>query len=307
MGRPKKTTGPKSEATPFLKWAGGKTQLLEALLARAPEKFGTYHEPFVGAGAFFFKLKALGRIKKARLADINFELMNAWKSLRDSPQTVIAELEVLKDKLSEQDFYAIRDLDPDKMTGPQRAARLIYLNKTCFNGLYRENKKGRFNVPFGRYKKAKVLDRENLLAVGKALSEVKVEQAPFTAILKHARPGDFVYFDPPYHPLSTTSSFTTYSRGGFGEEGQRQLAQVFAQLAASGVHVMLSNSDTPLIRKLFSGKGFEVHEVRAIRAINSKGDRRGAVTELLIVGGGEREAKAAEGAKDRQLALISPR
>ncbi len=303
-GRKKNVEGG-GESHPFLKWAGGKTQLLDQLLELVPEKFGAYHEPFVGAGALFFRLRALGRVRKARLSDINPELMNAWKMLRDSPQTVIAELEPLAGRTGEKDFYAIRAQDPDQMVGPQRAARLLYLNKTCFNGLFRENRKGQFNVPYGRYARPKVLDRENLLAVSKALTGVKVEQAPFASVVKHAKAGDFVYFDPPYHPINATSSFTTYSRGGFGEEQQRQLARVFGELADAGVHVMLSNSDTPLIRKLYEAQGHRVHQVKALRAINSRGDKRGAVHELIVVGIPKAKRAIAGPSEARQLTLIS--
>lgn len=311
MARPKKSSdGAAAEARPFLKWAGGKSQLVDELTRRAPERFGTYHEPFLGAGALFFRLKALGRVKKARLTDINPELMNAWLALRDAPENVVAELERLQERTSEKDFYEIRALDPARLTGPERAARMIYLNKTCFNGLYRENRSGRFNVPFGRYEWPRVLDRENLLAASRALQSgrIELEQSPFSSVLRHAKEGDFVYLDPPYHPLSQTSSFTAYSRGGFGEEGQRQLAQVFAQLAEGGVHVLLSNSSAPLIHELYEGKpGFTFELVRAQRAINSKGSLRGKVDEALVSAGGPRDGRADEAPAGSQLTIAAMR
>ena len=271
-----------TDATPFVKWAGGKAQLLEEILARLPEKLRTYHEPFVGGGAVFFRLKALGRVKKAVLSDANGDLMTAYTALRDAPEAVLTELEALSTRTSEKDFYEIRAQDPDGMTSAQKTARLIYLNKTGFNGLYRVNSKGRFNVPYGRYAKPKVVDRENLLRVHKALQGVKIEQSPFTAVLKRAKAVDFVYFDPPYQPTSKSSSFTAYAKGGFGEVDQRHLAQVVEELARKGVEVLLSNSDTPLARELYEGKGYEVDRVSAKRNINSKGTGRGAVNELLV-------------------------
>ena len=271
-----------TDAYPFVKWAGGKTQLLEEILARLPEKIGTYHEPFVGGGAVFFRLKALGRIKKAVLSDANVDLVTSYLALRDAPEAVLTELEVLAGRTSEEDFYEIRAQDPDGMTAAQRTARLIYLNKTGFNGLYRVNRKGLFNVPYGRYPNPKIVDRENLLRVHKALAGARLEQTGFVAVLKRARPGDFVYFDPPYQPVSKTSSFTAYAKGGFGEVEQRHLAGVVEELSRKGVDVLLSNSDTALARELYEGKGYEVDRVSARRAINSKGGGRGAVQELLV-------------------------
>jgi len=272
-----------TEAYPFVKWAGGKTQLLEAILARVPEKVaGTYHEPFVGGGAVFFKLRALKRVKKACLSDANGDLMATYAALRDAPEAVLAELEALAERTGEKDFYEIRAQDPDAMTVAQRAARLIYLNKTAFNGLYRVNSKGRFNVPYGRYARPKIVDRDNLLRVHKALAGVRLEPASFTNVLKRAKAGDFVYFDPPYLPVSKTASFTAYAKGGFGDVEQRHLAQVVEELSKKGVDVLLSNSDTLLARRLYEGRGWDIDRVDARRAINSKGGGRGAVKELLV-------------------------
>ncbi|HEY3452106.1 MAG TPA: DNA adenine methylase [Myxococcales bacterium] len=272
-----------TEAYPFVKWAGGKTQLLEAILARMPEKIaGTYHEPFLGGGAVFFKLKALKRVKKAFLSDANVDLMKAYEALRDMPEVLLAELEALAARNNSKDYYEIRAQDPDGMTNAQKAARLIYLNKTGFNGLYRVNSKGGFNVPFGDNPAAKIADRENLLRVHKALANTKLEASPFKAVLKRAKRGDFVYFDPPYQPVSKTSSFTAYAKGGFGEVEQRHLAQVVEELSRKGVDVLLSNSDTPLACELYEGKGYEVERVDARRAINSKASGRGAIKELLV-------------------------
>ena len=293
MARHKKSDGP---LRPFLKWAGGKSQILAELVSRVPEQFGCYHEPFVGGGALFFRLKTLGRLRRARLSDVNPELVNAWKVLRDTPNDLVAELEKLEELLSEEQFYEIRARDPGPMLPAERAARLLYLNKTCFNGLYRENSKGRFNVPYGRYKRARVLDRELLLADSKALEKVTITSEPFQKIVKHAKAGDFVYFDPPYHPVSATSYFTSYARAGFGEQEQRVLAQVFAELAERGVHVLLSNSDCPFVRELYEERGFEISRIEAARSINSKSDKRGPVGELLVRAGGPEFAQKKPGA-----------
>lgn len=264
-------------ARPFVQWAGGKGQLLEQLLARVPERIGTYHEPFVGGGALFFQLRALGRVRQACLSDANPDLIDAYRTLRDAPDAVISELERLQQKTGEADYYAVRALDASALTAAQRSARLIYLNKAGFNGLFRVNAKGGFNVPYGHDEKVNVLDRENLLAVGRALRGVNIEIASFDAVLKRARRGDFVYFDPPYHPVSKTARFTAYTKCGFGEEAQRQLAQVVAELTRQGVDVLLSNSDTEFTRALYQGRGWEIETIERRRGI-----ARRSVAELLV-------------------------
>jgi DNA adenine methylase len=218
----RKPKGKDLPARPFLKWAGGKTQLLEALLEQVPEEFGTYYEPFVGGGALFFALREAGRIRSARLSDVNPELINVWTVVRDAPYDLIGLLEGLSKRTDEKDFYKIRAQSPEEMLPVERAARLLYLNKTCFNGLYRENSKGIFNVPYGRYARPTVLDRENLLAVSKALTRMKIEAMPFNKAVAHAKAGDFVYFDPPYYPVSKSASFTAYARAGFGDQESLQ-------------------------------------------------------------------------------------
>ncbi|MGC4114098.1 MAG: Dam family site-specific DNA-(adenine-N6)-methyltransferase [Myxococcales bacterium] len=271
---PRRKTVNATEAYPFVKWAGGKTQLLEAILAHLPEKLaGTYHEPFVGGGAVFFKLRALKRIKKARLSDANVELMNVYVELRDAPEAVLAELEALSTRNNSKDYYEIRAQDPDTMTAPQRAARLIYLNKTGFNGLYRVNSKGGYNVPFGDNQKAKIADRANLLLVHKALANTRLEVCGFKDVLGHAKAGDFVYFDPPYQPVSKSSSFTAYAKGGFGEVQQRHLAQVVEELSRKGVDVLLSNSDTPLACEPLRGQGLRGGAGRRAPGDQQQGER----------------------------------
>jgi len=269
------------DARPFLKWAGGKTQLLPELLARVPVAFGRYHEPFVGSGALFFALRARSLGAKACLSDANGPLVEAYKAIRDDVEGVIASLSTHENV--EAHFYRVRALDPRTLPPPERAARILYLNRTCFNGLYRENRNGQFNVPFGRYANPRICDGENLRAVSRELKGVVVSRREYAGVLKIAKPGDLVYFDPPYQPVSTTSSFTGYDRHGFGEGDQRRLRDVFAELASRGVHVLLSNSDTPLVRELY--EGFRIDRVWASRSINSKGDRRGKVAEVIVVAG----------------------
>jgi len=272
-------------ARPFLKWAGGKTQLLPALLARLPEAFGAYHEPFVGGGALFFALADAKRLRKgATLTDVNPALIDTYRAVRDHVGEVI---ELLRTRRNDRDeFYEVRAWEPAALSLPQRAARVIYLNKTGFNGLYRENSKGRFNVPFGRYTNPTICNEPGLEAASRALQGVTIEVRPFEAVLEHAASGDLVYFDPPYVPVSTTASFTAYAKDGFGEAQQRRLGQVATELAAQGVYVVLSNSDTPLVREIYGDPAvFHVDTVPANRAINSRADRRGPVNEVIVRAG----------------------
>ena len=265
---------------PFLKWAGGKTQLLADLTERVPQYFGTYHEPFVGGGALFFKLYRGKRIVDAFISDLNAELIDAYLAVRDHVEDVIG---LLSGYPHDQEFYYnLRSQDPWKMDLPERAARMIYLNKTGYNGLYRVNKQGQFNVPFGRYKAPKYCDRANLEAVSRALRNARIECASFESVLERAQPGDFVYFDPPYAPISRTSYFTAYQPNGFSRQDQRILRDVCLELTERSVNVMLSNSATHLVRRLYSGYRLIVGEVRANRAINSNAKKRGKLTELIV-------------------------
>ncbi len=264
---------------PFLKWAGGKTQLCNELLNRTPD-FGRYLEPFVGGGALFFALVRAGKIKRAYLSDLNTELIDTYLAIRDSVDELIPELSIYEHK--KDFFYDLRALDPDDMTQVKRAARMIYLNKTCYNGLYRVNQQGKFNVPFGSYKSPLICDRENLLRVAEALQNIEIECASFEAVVKKARKNDFVYFDPPYEPLSKTANFTSYQPGGFNQEAQTQLQQVCEKLHSRQVKFMLSNSAAGLIRELYNGNGYQIDEVKANRAINSNPKRRGKLTELIV-------------------------
>jgi len=265
-------------ARPVLKWAGGKRQLLSRLIARLPPHFSVYHEPFVGGAALFVELARCNLLATAYLSDINPVLIELYTALRDQVEAVITAL-----KLHVHDeayYYSIRALDPHSLTLPERAARIIYLNKTCFNGLYRENKAGKFNVPFGRHKNPTICDEVNLRAVSQLLQGVTITRQSFTEVLANANSGDFVYFDPPYLPTSATANFTGYARDGFGLFDQEQLRDVFFQLAERGIYAMLSNSDMPLIRDMYADAN--IQQVFATRAINSRGSQRGPVPELII-------------------------
>jgi DNA adenine methylase len=270
-------------ARPFVKWAGGKRQLLPEILSRLPGGIARYHEPFVGGGAVFFALAGRGLLTpgRARLADINVELVNAYQVVRDRVETLILLLGQFR---NEEDFYyEIRAQEPARLDPVQRAARLLYLNKTCFNGLFRENRQGRFNVPYGHYRDPQFLRPNDLRAASRALRGVAIEQSPFEALEALVEPGDFVYLDPPYAPVSRTASFTSYSAGGFDDDAQRRLAAVVTRLGERGVNVLLSNSAVPFTFELY--RGLHVETVLAGRAINSRGDRRGKVPELLVAAG----------------------
>ncbi len=264
---------------PFLKWAGGKGKLLPVLLTYVPARFNVYFEPFLGGGALFFALYRLRRIQEAVLSDINRELMDTYRALQTDVEAVIRILDTFP--YSKEFYYRLRGQDPWQLPLPQRAARMIYLNKTGYNGLYRVNKQGKFNVPFGRYRNPNYKDFDNLRAVAKALQNVRLECRSFEFILDEAQAGDFVYFDPPYDPISATANFTQYHSRGFTRKDQRRLAEVFRKLAQRGVYVMLSNADTPFIRSLY--RDFFVIEVKAPRFINSNPHRRGPHPELLIL------------------------
>lgn len=265
---------------PFLKWAGGKTQLADALLERMPAVFNVYHEPFLGGGALFFRLYREQKVRHAILSDLNAELIDTYLAIRDSVMEVVQLLaEFPYDK---EFYYALRAKNPRQMSLPERAARMIYLNKTGYNGLYRVNRQGEFNVPFGRYKSPKYLDKENLLAVSQALQDVEIFCASFETVLERARPGDWVYFDPPYVPVSQTANFTSYQANGFGLSEQERLRDVCIELSQNSVYITLSNSDTEIVRSLYSPPYFVVDEVLANRAINCNGAKRGKITELVI-------------------------
>lgn len=268
-------------AKPFIKWAGGKSQLMPKIAKRFPakEEIGRYFEPFLGGAAVFFYIGH----PRSFLSDSNSDLVELYQVVQQDVEELIEALQVHKN--DREYYYRIRSQSPSGLTRPKRAARLIFLNKTCFNGLYRVNSRGQFNVPFGRYKNPAICDAEGLRAASLALQKAEIAHEDFESVLSRARQKDFIYFDPPYHPINKTSSFTSYTSGRFGEEEQRRLAETFRQLAARGCFVMLSNSDTQLIRELY--RGFHIHKIQANRAINSKPEARGKITELLILNYGQ--------------------
>jgi DNA adenine methylase len=260
---------------PFLKWAGGKGKLIQQYIPYLPKKFKTYYEPFLGGAAVFFYLNP----PSAALTDINAELVNAYRCVRDNVEELILNLEVHQLRHCRDYYYEVRQ--SPGVTNIEKAARLIYLNKTCFNGLYRENSKGAFNVPIGKYKNPKICNPALLRAVSAALQNAQIHVRPFEDILEHASScDDFVYFDPPYYPLSPTSNFTAYSRYSFTQDDQIRLKYVFAELAERGVKVMLSNSDCPFIRELYSD--FNINSIIAPRLINSNARKRGKISEVLV-------------------------
>ncbi len=265
------------EAKPFVKWAGGKRQLFDELILGLP-RFENYHEPFLGGGAVFFGLEAKEKIKKAYLSDLNVDLINTYSVIKTDVFGLMAELSSSQYANNEASFYKIRASKPTSRV--ERAARFIYLNKTAFNGLYRVNSKGEFNVPFGRYSNPKILDSENLLLVHRALQKDELFCGDFTHVLKNAHKGDFVYFDPPYVPISKTSNFTSYTKNSFSEKDQERLMKTFKTLDSRGCYVMLSNSYSDFIADLYSE--FEPETILANRMINCKGDKRGKIKELVV-------------------------
>jgi DNA adenine methylase len=276
VGRPG-TRGDEA-ARPFLKWAGGKSQLmaqLQPLLPARPAR--RYFEPFVGSAALFFAL----RPEEATLSDVNAELVDCYRAVQTEVDGVIEALSA--HRYEEQAYYRVREQDPAELSLGQRAARTIYLNKTGYNGLYRVNRAGRFNVPFGRYTNPGFASREsleNLRACSRALAGVRLIVRDFGEVERDAREGDLVYFDPPYVPLSDTSDFTAYVAGGFGPREQERLASVVHALTARGVLVMLSNSDTPVVRDLYAR--YRIDVVSAARSINSRASRRGKIAEVVV-------------------------
>jgi len=260
---------------PPVKWAGGKNQLIPQFEPLFPKQaYELYIEPFVGGGAVFFHLLPA----RAVLIDNNPELINFFRVVKEDLELLIDDLR--KHKNMAEYYYHMRSIDPEDLDTVSRASRFLYLNKTGYNGLWRVNKKGKHNVPFGRYKNPKYADEENLRLVSSALQQSEIVLGDFSLVLEYAEKRAFIYLDPPYHPLSVTANFTSYTSNAFGEEDQRRLAEVFRQLDARGCLVMLSNSDTPFIRKLY--EGYDVQVVYARRAINCRTEGRGPITELVI-------------------------
>lgn len=269
---------------PFLKWAGGKRQLLPTIKEYVPQKFTQYYEPFVGAGAVLFFLQP----KKSVINDTNRELINCYRVIKDNPEELLELCQQHQDKNSKEHYYWLREQDRKddfKDKSPvERAARIIYLNKTCFNGLFRVNSSGQFNVPYGNYSNPVIAEPAVIRAVSAYLNrgDVKITEGDFAKAVATARKGAFIYFDPPYHPISETSSFTGYSVNGFGEQEQIRLKEVCDKLTERGCQVLVSNSSATFIKQLYSDPKYEIVEVKASRAINAVASKRGRINELLI-------------------------
>lgn len=271
-------------AGPILKWAGGKGALLPQYEPYFPALASRFFEPFTGSAAVFFHLRNRGFAAEYHLSDVNPELINLYQAVRDDLPALIDILRLHRDSHSRDYFYTVRRMDRaglDRFTPLERAARMIYLNRTCFNGLWRVNSRGEFNVPMGRYDNPTILDEDRLHRASEALSAAHLSLRTFDDAVEDARAGDFIYFDPPYVPLSPTSNFTSYALNNFGEADQRMLAHVFADLHARGCKVMLSNSDTSLVRALYAD--FRIISIQASRRINSNAARRGDVAEVLVL------------------------
>ena len=272
-----------ADATPFLKWAGGKNQIFEQLRPFLPTEFENYFEAFVGSAAVFFNLRRLRGNFPALLSDTNAELINCYKAIRDELDDLIPSLETHKRCHDEKRYYRIRAQGLADLPSVERAARFVYLNKTCYNGLYRVNKSGKFNVPIGSYTNPTIFDEDNLAAVSRVLRGVKLKVDDFSAVLDSAKANDFVYFDPPYY--TEDSGFTSYAvsasgAASFGADEHRQLRNVVDELTGRGCYVVVSNSDTDYVRRLY--RKYRAHTVKARRYINCNGAGRHQVTELVI-------------------------
>ena len=267
---------------PFTKWTGGKRQLLGELRSYMPETYGRYFEPFVGGGALFFDLAP----EQAVINDFNEELINAYRQIKDKPVDLIDLLLGHKENNSKDYYLELRAADRDgrlaSMTDVERAARILYMLRVDFNGLYRVNSKNQFNVPYGRYKNPKIVDVDLIHQISGYLNENDIEilQTDFADAVAGAQTGDFVYFDPPYIPLNETSSFTSYTHEGFSYEEQVHLRDTFKELTDRGVYVMLSNSSSPLVEELY--QDFNVHFVEAQRTNGAKSSSRGKISEIIV-------------------------
>ncbi len=281
----------KNKPQPFVKWVGGKRQLLKQfkeLDLYPPDDFNptknTYYEPFVGGGAVFFDL----RPQRAIISDLNLELITTYKVIKKDYKKLIAKLKEHQRKNSKEYFLKVRAQNLNRLSDVSIAARFIYLNRTCFNGLYRVNSKGGFNVPYGKYDNPRIVDEDNLRKISRQLKGVKILHQDYKKTIADAKKGDFVYFDPPYAPLSPTSSFTSYTKDGFGEQQQLELRDTFYKLHKKGCFVMLSNSNSDFINKIYGelkkkDKKIKITKLGANRMINSNASKRGKIKEVLVV------------------------
>lgn len=272
----------KYDIKPFTKWVGGKRQLLNEIVKLMPHSYNTYHEPFVGGGALFFYLQP----KNAVINDMNSDLILSYRAIKDDLNNLIEELEYHKQHNSKEYFLDLRSYDRDErinsLSNTQKAARIMYMLRVCFNGMYRVNSKNQFNVPYGRYKNPKIVDKVLLKNISDYLnsSNILILNEDFEVSIKKCKAGDFVYFDPPYIPISETSSFTSYTNEGFSYEDQVRLRNVFSELTKKNVYCMLSNSNSPKTLELY--EQFNIHQVKAKRSINSISSKRGEISEVII-------------------------
>ncbi|CAM1669607.1 Modification methylase DpnIIA [Streptococcus mitis] len=267
---------------PFTKWTGGKRQLLPVIRELMPKKYNRYFEPFVGGGALFFDLAP----KDAVINDFNAELINCYQQIKDNPQELIEILKVHQEYNSKEYYLDLRSVDRDEridmMSEVQRAARILYMLRVDFNGLYRVNSKNQFNVPYGRYKNPKIVDENLVSAISTYLNnnQIEIKKGDFEKAVLDVQPGDFVYFDPPYIPLSETSAFTSYTHEGFSYDDQVRLRDTFKKLSDTGAYVMLSNSSSFLVEELY--QDFNIHYVEATRTNGAKSSSRGRISEIIV-------------------------
>jgi DNA adenine methylase len=274
-----------SSPKPFVKWAGGKRQLLPEIQKHLPEKFSSYFEPFLGGGALLFNLLSENKNLKGHVSDLNSDLVLSYVTIRDNLEELLKSLQKHSDRYfsdSESYYYSVRESNPKSQI--EKVSRLLFLNRTCFNGLYRVNSKGKFNVPLGRYSHPNIVQEENLRSVNQFLNQNKIiiKCQDFSSTVEKAKKGDFVYFDPPYQPVSKTANFTSYTNGNFGLNDLKRLAKVSNELAKKGVNVLLSNSSSKQVRDMFSSKHWKITKIEANRAINSDSNKRTGHFELLI-------------------------
>ncbi len=269
---------------PFVKWAGGKRQLIPTLSKYFPKSYGTYFEPFLGGGAVLFHLLSENPNQKCSVSDLNSDLVLAYVTIRDRVDELISSLKkhsknYFQDKNSY--YYKIRENEPKGQI--EKTSRLIFLNRTCFNGLYRVNSKGKFNVPLGRYSNPNIVNEENLRGISRVLQsrKISIKCKDFSSILDDSKKGDFVYFDPPYQPVSKTANFTSYTNRDFSLEDLQRLAELCNDLDSKGCNVVLSNSNTDEVKSMFD-KSWKIKEIEANRAINSDSKKRTGHSELVI-------------------------
>lgn len=270
---------------PFVKWAGGKRQLIPILNENLPKSFGTYYEPFIGGGALLFHIITERDGQKCSISDLNSDLVLAYITIRDRIDDLISSLKSHErnyHKDSKSYYYSVRESNPRSEI--EKTSRLLFLNRTCFNGLYRVNSKGKFNVPLGRYTNPNIVNEDNLRAVSTILqsSKVSIKCRDFEAVLQDAKKGDLVYFDPPYQPVSDTANFTSYTNKDFTDKDLGRLAELCSKLDSKGCKVLLSNSDSKQVSDMFSGKYWKTNRIQANRSINSNSKKRTGHFELLI-------------------------